>query len=381
MRIVAAPDSFKGSVSALDAASAMEAGILRVFPRADVVKAPVADGGEGTVQALVAATRGRLRKSTVTGPLGRPLEAVWGILGDGATGVIEMAAASGLPLVAEQERNPCLTTTKGTGELVRAALDAGLERLVLGIGGSATNDGGAGFARALGARFLDDSGDEVPEGGAALARVRRIDLSGMDGRLNDLEILVACDVDNPLCGPRGASAVFGPQKGAGPEVVGLLDAALARYAGTAKAATGRDAADIPGAGAAGGLGAGLLFFTNARLRPGVEIVLEAMNFEELARSADIVFTGEGNTDFQTAYGKAPVGVASAAKRHGRPVVCVSGGLGKGWRDVLEKGIDVVVPCPPAPMSLQECMERGAGMISDAAERAARLVAVGMGLSK
>ncbi|MDR2744107.1 MAG: glycerate kinase [Desulfovibrio sp.] len=381
MRIVAAPDSFKGSLSALDAASALEAGIRRVFPQADVVRAPVADGGEGTVHALVAATKGRLRRTAVTGPLGRPLEAVWGILGDGTTGVIEMAAASGLPLVAEQERNPCVTTTKGTGELVRAALDAGLERLVLGIGGSATNDGGAGFARALGVRFLDASGNEVPEGGAFLTRVRRIDLSGMDGRVNDLEILVACDVDNPLCGPRGASAVFGPQKGADPEMVEQLDAALAHYAGIAETATGRDVADTPGAGAAGGLGAGLLFFTSARLRPGVEIVLEAMNFEELARSADIIFTGEGNTDFQTAYGKAPVGVALAAKRHGRPVVCVSGGLGKGWSDVLEKGIDVVMPCPTAPMSLQECMDRAAAMISDAAERAAKLVAVGMGLPK
>ena len=203
----------------------------------------------------------------------------------------------------------------------------------------------------------------------------------MDDRLDNLEILVACDVDTPLCGPRGASAVFGPQKGADPETVGRLDAALARYAGIAETATGRNVADIPGAGAAGGLGAGLLFFTNARLRPGVEIVLEAMDFDELARSADIVFTGEGNTDFQTAYGKAPVGVALAAKRHGKPVVCVSGGLGKGWRDVLAKGIDMVVPCPAAPMSLQECMEHGAAMISDAAERAAKLVAVGMDLRK
>ncbi|MDR3357536.1 MAG: glycerate kinase [Desulfovibrio sp.] len=379
MRIIVAPDSFKGSISASDAASAMEAGIRRVFPRADVVRAPVADGGEGTVRTIVAATKGQLRKAAVTGPLGRPLVAEWGILGDGATGVVEMAAASGLPLVPGRERNPCVTTTKGTGELVRAALEAGLKRLVLGIGGSATNDGGAGFARALGARFLDASGDEVPEGGIFLARLQRLDLSGMDDRLNNLEILVASDVDNPLCGPCGASAVFGPQKGADPEMVRRLDAALAHYAEIAEAATGRDVADMPGAGAAGGLGAGLLFFTNARLRPGVEIVLEAMNFDELARSADIVFTGEGNTDFQTACGKAPVGVALAAKRHGKPVVCVSGGLGKGWRDVLEKGIDGVMPCPDAPMSLQECMERGATLVSDAAERAARLVAAGMGL--
>ena len=381
MRIIVAPDSFKGCLSAFEAASAMEEGIRRVFPRAHLIKTPIADGGEGTVQALVSATSGQMRQLTVTGPLGRPVEASWGILGDGRTGAVEMASASGLPLVSEEERNPCLTTTRGTGELVRAVLDAGLERLILGIGGSATNDGGAGFARALGARFLDASGNEVPEGGASLANVQEIDLSGMDGRLHNLEILAACDVDNPLCGSCGASAVFGPQKGATPHMVELLDAALSRFAEAAERATGRDVAQTAGAGAAGGLGAGLLFFTGANLRPGVEIVLKAVNFEELARSADFIVTGEGNTDFQTACGKAPVGVAQAAKRHGKPVVCVSGGLGKGWRDVLEKGIDMVVPCPAAPMTLRECMAQGFEMVSDAAERAAKLIAVGMGLVK
>ncbi|MDR1776955.1 MAG: glycerate kinase [Desulfovibrio sp.] len=380
MRILVAPDSFKGSLSALEAVTAMEIGIKRVFPLADVVRAPVADGGEGTVQALVAATNGIMRGAKVAGPLGESVEAGWGILGDGVTGVVEMAAASGLPLVRESQRDPRFTTTFGVGELVAAALDAGLRRLVLGIGGSATNDGGAGFARALGARFLDADGNDVPDGGAGLARLSHIDLADLDPRLNDCDILVACDVDNTLCGPRGASAVFGPQKGATPEMVRLLDAALAHYASLAEGATGRTVAGVPGAGAAGGLGAGLMFFTNARLRPGVEIVLEAMNFDVLARSADIVLTGEGNTDFQTACGKAPVGVAAAAKRHGKPVICICGGLGEGWRDVLGKGVEMVVPCPTSSMSLQECMERGSELVSEAAERAMKLVAVGMGLS-
>jgi glycerate kinase len=380
MRIVVAPDSFKGCVSALDAATAMERGIKRVFPQADVVKAPVADGGEGTVQALVAATNGRMRESTVAGPLGRPLKAAWGILGDGRTGVIEMAAASGLPLVPVQERDPRITTTRGTGELVKIVLEAGLERLILGIGGSATNDGGAGLARALGVRFLDSSGGDLPEGGAALVHLASLDLSDRNAGLDKLEVLVACDVDNPLCGSRGASAVFGPQKGATPEMIEQLDAALAHYAEIATRATGRNVADVPGAGAAGGLGAGLLFFTGAQLKPGVEIVLNAINFDAMACSADIVMTGEGNTDFQTAFGKAPVGVAQTAKRHGKPVICLAGGLGRDWRNVLEKGIDVVMPCPLAPMSLEECMNRGAEMISDAAERAIKLVNIGMSIT-
>ena len=376
MRVVVAPDSFKGSVSALGVAEAMERGVRAVFPEAEVVKVPIADGGEGTVEALVAATGGRFEERTVRGPLGEPVRARWGVLGSGQA-VIEVAAASGLPLVPKDRRDPRVTTTYGTGELVRAALELGLRKLVVGIGGSATNDGGTGLARALGVRFLDAAGSDLPEGGAALARLARIELSGLDPRLASAEVMVACDVDNPLTGPRGASAVYGPQKGATPEVVRELDAALSHYAVVARAATGRDVANLPGAGAAGGLGAGLLFFTPARLRPGVGLVLEATDFDARVRGADLVITGEGRTDFQTAMGKAPVGVAAAAKRHGVPVVCLAGGLGDGADEVLARGIDALAAVVPAPMALDEAVARGPELVEAACARACRLVRVGM----
>ncbi|MDR0576427.1 MAG: glycerate kinase [Candidatus Accumulibacter sp.] len=373
MRIVVAPDSYKGSVSALGVAQAMERGILRVFPEADVRKIPIADGGEGTVEALVAATNGAMRRMDVTGPLGERVTAHWGVLGDGRTAVIEMAAASGLPLVPAERRDPRISTTRGTGELMRAALDAGLRKIIIGIGGSATNDGGAGMARALGARFLDDGGRELPDGGAALSRLARIDLSGLDPRLEDCRITVACDVDNPLCGPRGASAVFGPQKGATPEIVAELDAALGHFSTLAEKAAGRAVAGLSGAGAAGGLGAGLMYFTPAQLRPGVEIVLDAVNFAGVAEGAAFVLTGEGRTDFQTAFGKAPVGVARVAKRFGAPVFCLSGGLGDGADDVLAQGIDAVMSICDRPLTLDECMKTGGALIESATERLCRVI--------
>ncbi len=376
MRIIVAPDSFKGSVSALGVAEAMERGIHAVFPGAEVIKVPIADGGEGTVEALVAATGGRLHHSEVRGPLGEPVRAHWGVSGDGATAFLEMAAASGLPLVPKEQRDPRITSTYGTGELIKAALDAGLRRLVVGIGGSATNDGGTGMARALGVRFLDAAGRDLAEGGGALAQLARIDHSGLDPRLQEASILVACDVDNPLCGPRGASAVYGPQKGATPEMVAELDAALEVFARVAALVTGRDVALSPGAGAAGGLGAGLLFFTPASLRPGVSIVLETTGFEALMGGTDLVLTGEGRTDFQTAMGKAPVGVAAVARRHGIPVICLSGGLGEGAEDVLSHGIDALASVVPQPMSLEACMGQGAALVEAAAARVCRLVEVG-----
>ncbi len=379
MRIIVAPDSYKGSVSALGVAEAMERGIHAVFPGAQVIKVPIADGGEGTVEALVAATGGRLLHAEVRGPLGEPVQAHWGTSGDGATAFLEMASASGLPLVPKERRDPRLTSTFGTGELMKAALDAGFRKLVIGIGGSATNDGGTGMARALGARFLDAEGQDLPEGGAALARLVRIDLSGLDPRLTEASILVACDVDNPLCGPRGASAVYGPQKGATPEMVQELDAALGVFAHVAAAATGRDIALKPGAGAAGGLGAGLLFFTPASLRPGVSIVLETTGFEALVQGADLVITGEGRTDFQTAMGKAPVGVAAVAQRHGVPVVCLSGGLGEGADEVLACGIDALATTVPQPMTLEAAMSQGALLVEAATARVCRLLKVGMSM--
>ena len=380
MRVLIAPDSFKGSLSALAVAEAMERGVKEVFPEAEVLKVPIADGGEGTVEALVAATSGSLRRQWVQGPLQEPVEAFWGILGDGRTAVIEMAAASGLPLVPRDRRDPRLTTTHGTGELIKAALDAGMTRLIIGIGGSATNDGGTGMARALGVRFLDGEGLELPPGGGALARLDRVDLSGLDPRIQAADLLVACDVDNPLTGPRGASAIYGPQKGATPAMVQELDAALARFAGIASEATGRDIATLPGAGAAGGLGAGLLFFTPARLQPGVRIVLEATGFMELVQTAALVITGEGRTDAQTAMGKAPVGVAALAKTWGVPVLCLSGGLAEGADDVLALGIDALMSIVPQAMPLEDCMARGAELAQAGAARACRLLKLGAGLN-
>ncbi len=357
----------------------MEKGLRRAFPDLVAVKAPIADGGEGTVEALVAATGGSILHETVQGPLGDPVNAIWGILGDGATAVIEMAAASGLPLVPQDRRDPRLTSTYGVGQLIRAALHHGLTKIITGVGGSATNDGGAGMASALGARFLDRYGHDLPRGGAALADLYDIDLSGLDPRLEQTEIVVACDVDNPLCGPRGASAVYGPQKGATPEMVTALDSALKNYAEVASRVTGIDVADSPGAGAAGGLGAGLMFFTEAVLRPGVEIVLEAVNFTKLAQEADLVMTGEGNTDFQTAFGKAPVGVAAVAKKFNKVVVCLSGGLGQGADDVLAHGIDAIMSVVPRPMTLRECMDSAYGLVEQASFRLGCALKAGMEL--
>jgi glycerate kinase len=357
----------------------MERGILAVFPDAEVLKVPIADGGEGTVEALVTATGGQIIYEEVVGPLGEPVKALWGILGDGETAVIEMAAASGLPLVPKDRRDPRITTTYGTGQLMKSVLNRGLRKLIIGIGGSATNDAGTGVAKALGARFLAEDGSELPPGGAALARLAKIDLGGLDPRLKEMVIKVACDVDNPLCGPRGASAVYGPQKGATPAMIAELDAALANFAAIARQATGKDVAELPGAGAAGGLGAGLMFFSPAKLMPGVEIVLETTGFASMVSSADLVLTGEGRTDFQTAYGKAPVGVAKIAKRYGVPVVCIAGGLGQGAEDVLAQGIDGLSSVVPQPMSLEECMQCGADLVQAATTRVLQLIRVGMAM--
>ncbi|RTE10196.1 glycerate kinase [Paenibacillus whitsoniae] len=377
MRIIVAPDSYKGSLSAIGVADAMERGIRRIFSTADVVKLPIADGGEGTVEALVRATGGQMLSARVTGPLGEPVDSFWGMLGDGRTAVIEMAAASGLPLVPAAACNPLHTTTYGVGQLILAALDRGARQVILGLGGSATNDAGAGMAQALGVRFYDAEERELPVGGAALARLARIDLSGLDPRLAETTIDVACDVDNPLCGPRGASAVFGPQKGADAVMVQQLDGALQHFAAVAAAATDKDVANQPGAGAAGGLGAGLLFFTNAKLLPGVPIVLEAVGFEGMVREADLVVTGEGSTDYQTAFGKAPIGVAALAKRAGVPTVILSGGLGHEADTVLQHGIDALLSIVPRAMELAACIEQAEELVEAATARMCRLIAIGM----
>jgi len=373
MKIVLAPDSFKGSLSARDAAEALAKGFQRVFPDAEFVLIPMADGGEGTVEALVDATGGRLLSVTVTGPAHRPVQATFGLLGDGETAVIEMASASGLPLLSLGERNPLTTTSYGTGELIRAALDAGAKRLIIGLGGSATNDGGAGVAEALGARFLDAHGNPLPRGGGSLGKLDRIDLAGFDKRARDVTVLVACDVDNPLTGSRGASAVFGPQKGATPAMVQTLDRNLAHYAHVLRRDLGKDVEHVPGAGAAGGLGAGLLAFFNAELRRGVDIVLETVQFDRQVEGASFVVTGEGELNRQTAYGKTPMGVAQAAKRHGLPVFAVAGTIAADADVLYDVGIDAMFPIVAGPVTLEAAIRDAGRLVTEAGERLARLI--------
>jgi glycerate kinase len=374
LKIVVAPQSFKGSLSALEVAKAMALGIGRVLPDAETVLVPVADGGEGTVEALVDATCGQTMTTDVTGPLGEGVTARWGILGDRVTGVVEMAAASGISLVPPGKLNPLVATTFGTGELIRAALDAGCSKLIVGVGGSATNDGGAGMAQALGVRLLDRMGKELPWGGAALAGLTRIDVSGLDPRLADCEVVVACDVTNPLCGQRGASVVYGPQKGATEEMCRQLDDALAHYAGVIGSALGIEVVDLPGAGAAGGLGAGLVAFLGARLMAGFDIVSEAVGLADHLRNASVVFTGEGRIDGQTLFGKTVAGVAAEAKESGIPVVAIVGEIADGT-EVHEHGIGAVLSISPGPISLERSMADAGRLIADAAERALRLILI------
>ncbi|EPE5849450.1 glycerate kinase [Vibrio vulnificus] len=341
MKIVIAPDSYKESLTAMDVAIAIEKGFKQVLPDAQYVKLPMADGGEGTVQSMVDATGGTIIEHTVSGPLGQPVCGFFGLLGEGKTAVIEMAAASGLHLVTPDQRNPLITTTFGTGELIKAALDHGVEHIIVGIGGSATNDGGIGMAQALGIKLLDAQGNALGYGGGELAKLATIDCSQLDPRLAQVRLEVACDVDNPLCGVKGASAVFGPQKGATPEMVTILDENLAHYAAIIKQQLGADVRDMAGAGAAGGMGAALLGLLNAELRPGIEIVMDAVRLDEIVADADLVITGEGRIDSQTIHGKTPIGVARTAKKHGLPVIGIAGCLSADCGVVHEHGLDAV----------------------------------------
>jgi glycerate kinase len=372
MKFVAAPNAFKESLSAPKVAECIAQGIHRVLPDAIVEQVPVADGGDGTAEALVVATGGRMVELTVTGPLGEPVKASYGLLGDNRTAVVEMALASGLHLVDQEYRNPMKTTTYGTGELIAAALDQGVKKVIVGIGGSATVDGGAGMAQALGCSLLDDEGRDIPHGGEGLSRLARIDLDQRHPALEKVEVVVACDVDNPLTGPQGASAIYGPQKGATPEMVRQLDADLARYANIVKRDVGLEVDTVPGAGAAGGLGAGLMAFLGAKLRPGVDIVLEASKLEEKLTGADLVITGEGKLDRQTAFGKAPMGVARCAQKHGIPVVAIAGSLAKGADESVDHGIDAVFSIVPGPVSLEEAMKRADEFIKRTIQQIIRL---------
>lgn len=370
MKILLAPDSFKGALSAPDAAQAMANGLRRVLPAAECILLPIADGGEGTLDALLSATSGQRFTQTVMGPLGELVSASWGLLGDGETAVVELAEAAGLTLVPPERRDPKTATTFGVGELLLAATSyPGIRRIIIGLGGSATNDGGAGLLSALGVRFMDANSDVLPPGGAALQYLAAVDISGLRLDPATVELFIACDVDNPLTGPHGASAIFGPQKGATPEDVALLDAALERYGEVLQTPS------RPGSGAAGGTAFGLLYlFPHAQLRPGIDLVLDAIRFDEHLKDASFVLTGEGRLDGQTLGGKAVAGVARRAKAAGVPVGALVGSIGSdvdATQLAREIGLGAVLPLAPGPVTLNESIANTAPYLTEAAERAAR----------
>ena len=368
MKIVVAPDSFKGSLTAVEVADAIGQGVREIFPEAKIIKIPMADGGDGTVQCLVTATGGEILREKVTGPLGDEVLASYGILGGKKTAVIEMAEASGLTLVPENKRNPLITTTYGTGQLIKAALDQGCKKMIIGIGGSATNDGGAGMVQALGVRLLDREGKEIGFGGGELKKISRIDISNLDNRLSETEVLIASDVSNPLCGPRGAARIYGPQKGATPEIIEELDKSLAHFAETIKRDLNKDVKDMPGAGAAGGLGAGLMAFLDAELKPGIEIMIEIVKLEQAIKDTDLVITGEGKIDSQTIYGKAPIGVAKIAKKYNVPVIAVAAIISDDADIVYQHGIDNLIKVSEPPMSLSESKSKKVELVKKSIEQ-------------
>ncbi len=376
MNIIVAPDSFKGSLTAAEAADAIIQGVRDVLPDAEIVSIPLADGGEGTVDALVLATRGRIVTKKVTGPMGDETEASFGVLGDDVTGVIEMAAAAGLPLVPPEKRNPLLATTYGVGELMLAALDEGCTRLIVGLGGSATSDGGAGMAQALGVKLLAADGTELKRGAAPLMSLESVDIAKRDPRIANITIYAASDVTNPLCGPQGAAAVYGPQKGASQQMVPMLDNALAKLAAVIEQDLSLSVRDTAGAGAAGGLGAGLVSFCNAQIRSGPNLVLEMLDFEGYLESADIVLTGEGRIDDQLEFGKAISGVALLAGKYGVPVVALTGSLLVEPEKLAERGVEGVVPISTGPVDESELMERAGELLQAATERTMRLLIAG-----
>jgi glycerate kinase len=379
MRCIIAADSFKGSGSSLAVCSAIRDGMQRIYPDARYEIIPVADGGEGTVDAVITAAEGTRRSLTVTGPLGEPVEAFWGQL-PGGKAVIEMASASGLPLVPDDKKDPMRATTYGTGELIKAALDAGCREILIGVGGSATNDCGVGMAQALGGAFLDEQGNELGFGGGELSKLAHIDLSGLDERTRETRISVACDVTNPLCGPDGAAAVYGPQKGADAQMIEVLDANLLHCAELVERDLGISIAQIPGSGAAGGLGGGLVGFLGAELVGGIDAVLTLLEFDRRLEGVDLVITGEGKLDFQTAFGKVPAGVAAWAKKAaGIPVIAIVGDIGDGFEAVYDIGIDVVISTVNKAMTLKEAMGRSNELLVETGERVARLLRIGAAL--
>ena len=371
MKVVVAPNAFKGSLTATQAAHAMALGVRDVFPQADVVQVPVADGGDGTVEALVSALHGDHRTAGVEGPLGDPVQATYGLTDHGRMGVVELASASGLTLIPTERRDPRRASTYGFGQLLETVRSAGASKVIAGLGGSATNDGGAGMAQALGYRLLDAAGHDIPRGGAALARLESIDAAGFDRGWKAISVEVACDVTNPLTGPMGASAVYGPQKGAGEAAVRELDAALSRLAAVIERDLGKKVADVPGAGAAGGAGAGLLAFLDARLVPGAPLVVSASGFDQKLEGADLVITGEGRVDSQTAYGKAPGEVAKRGKAARIPVLLIAGSKAPGWEALSNLGVTAVVTLDEEGDNLQQLMGDAGEMLRRATARACR----------
>ena len=372
MKILVAPDSFKGSLTALEVAESIKKGIKNYKSNIKVDLLPLADGGEGTVQSLVDATRGEIIKEKVTGPLGEKIKANYGILGDGKTAAIEMAAASGLPLVPEEKRDPSKTTTYGTGELIKSALEHGVEEIIIGLGGSATTDAGVGMAQALGVSFLDEKGKEVGFGGRYLDKISEIKMDNLDNRVKDTKIRVACDVDNPLFGKDGAAYVYSPQKGAYQEMVKVLDKKLRKFNEKVKERLNKDVNKIAGAGAAGGLGAGLVAFLNAELETGIDIILDTVEFEKRLKNVDLVITGEGRLDGQSIYGKTPIGVAKRAKNHNIPVIAIAGSLGPGAKKVLDKGIDAYFSIIDKPDNLKAVIKRSSELLESTAEQIIRI---------
>jgi len=375
MKIVIAPDSFKDSLSAQGVAQAIATGLRDVWPDAQLIECPMADGGEGTIEAVLAACDGQWMKNRVTGPLGQPVEAQWGWLAETRTAIIEMAMASGLQLLTLEQRDATVTTTYGTGELIAAALEAGAQRVILAIGGSATNDAGTGMLSALGARFLDSNDKPLPPGGLALSKVARIEIEHMDPRLKDVQFEVAADVNNPLCGAQGASHIFGPQKGASPEQVLTLDAALAHFARRSALVLGKDDSEHPGSGAAGGMGFAAQAYLNASFRPGVEVVADLTGLADALLGADLVITGEGRFDAQTLRGKTPFGVAKIAARANVPVIVLAGTLGDGYADLYEHGISAAFALTSGPMTLDQACRTAETLLHDRARDLARVWAL------
>lgn len=375
MKIVIAPDSFKDSLSAAEVADAIALGLEEVFPDAELVKCPMADGGEGTIDAILSAVAGELRSARVTGPLGEPVTARWGWLPQARTAIIEMAEASGLQLVVPERRNACTSSTEGTGELIIEALNAGARKILLTIGGSATNDGGTGMLRALGARFMDSDGNPLPAGGLALSGLAKIDIQALDPRLSEVHVQVAADVDNPLCGPHGASFTFARQKGADNEQIQRLDEALAHYANLCAALLGQDVRNVPGVGAAGGIGFAAKAFFLAAFRPGVEVVADLIELAIRLQGADLVITGEGRFDAQTLRGKTPLGVARIAAQTRVPVIVLAGTLGEGYEQLYIQGIDAAFALTSGPMTLEEACRHAPRLLKERARDIAHLLCV------